>query len=253
MKRSEVTRYWMNKGLSWIAANPGRFFLLECLKLVRFLGSYEYSTEYIIYVERESVKSLWLSSLPFAMITGLAAAGILMQRKHGFRPPAMLLGLFVLSNSLVVMMFYVSSRYRMPSAPYLILFAAAGVERLWDASTSRVGGARTDAVIYGLIAAGLFGIFHLQVDGGSRIQEANTHYNMGNEHYRKKQYERALAEYDRAIAGDKSNWRAYFNKANTLASMGRKPEAIDLYREVLKLNKNMTSSRRQIELLGGAP
>lgn len=253
MQRSEVTRYWMNKGLSWIAANPGRFLVLECLKLVRFLGSYEYSTEYIIYVERESVLSLWLACLPFALITGLAAAGILMQSKEGFRPPAMLLGLFVLSNFLVVMMFYVSSRYRMPSAPYLILFAAAGVERLWIALTSRVRGARTAAGIYGLIAAGLFGIFHMQVDGSSRIQEANAHYNMGNGYNEKKQYERALWEYDRAIAGDQSNWRAFFNRANTFVAMGRKPEAIESYREVLKRNKNMTSARRKIEALGGSP
>lgn len=253
MVRSEVTRYWMNKGLSWIVANPGRFFVLECLKLVRFLGSYEYSTEYIIYVERESVKSLWLTCLPFALITGLAAAGILMQRKEGFRPPAMLLVLFVLSNFLVVMMFYVSSRYRMPSAPYLILFAAAGVERLWLAFTSKVRGARTDAAIYGFIAAALFGIFHLQVDDGSRIQEANTHYNMGNNYYTQNQYERALVEYDRAIAGDQSNWRAHFNRGNTLIALKRGPEAIEAYREVLKHNKNMESARKQIEMLGGTP
>ena len=253
MMRSEVTRYWMNRGLSWITANPDRFLVLECLKLVRFLGSYEYSTEYIIYVERESVKSLWLTCIPFAMITGLAAAGILMQRKEGFRPPALLLGLFVLSNFLVVMMFYVSSRYRMPSAPYLILFAAAGVERLYIAGTSRVRGAGTDAVIYGAIAAALFGVFHLQVDESSRIQEANTHYNMGNGYAVQKKYDRALAEYDRAIAGDQSNWRAFYNKANTLVSLGRKSEAIEAYREVLKRNKNMASARRQIELLGGTP
>ncbi|HEY3175810.1 MAG TPA: tetratricopeptide repeat protein [Candidatus Polarisedimenticolia bacterium] len=253
MKRSEVTRYWMGRGLSWIVANPTRFVALEFWKLVRFLGSYEYSTEYIIYVERESVKSLWLTCLPFAAFTALGLAGIAMQRREGFRAPSLLLLLFVVSNLLVVMMFYVSSRYRMPSAPYLILFAASAVERMWNGYRSRIGAARTEAWIYAGIAATIFAVFHPQVDASSRIQEANTHYNSGNQYFEKKRYEDAIKEYDRSLVDYRTNWRAWYNRGNALLAVGRKPEAIESFRQALKHNKNMAAARRQIESLGGTP
>jgi len=253
MKRSEVTRYWMNRGLRWIVSNPGRFFVLECKKLQRFLGSYEYSTEYIIYPERETVRTLWLASLPFGAITALALIGMLMQWKGGFKPPAVLLVLFVAANFAVVMMFYVSSRYRMPSAPYLILFAASGFDRLREGLRSRLASERTEAWIYIVIGVALFALFHAQVDDSAKIQEANVHYNAGNQYYIKKDFERAIAEYDRAVLGDRSNWRAYFNRGNALNALGRRDEAIESFREVLKRNRDFEAARRQIRALGGTP
>ncbi|HET9480586.1 MAG TPA: tetratricopeptide repeat protein [Candidatus Polarisedimenticolia bacterium] len=253
LKRSEVTRHWMNKGLAWIASDPGRYVVLEARKLVRFLGSYEYSTEYIFYVEREAVISLWLASLPFAAITALALAGMLMQAKTGFKAPALLLILFVISNFLVAMIFYVSSRYRMPSAPYLILFAASGLHRLHQGFRSPISGQRTEAWIYSIIAALLFLVFHPQVDASHRIQEANVHYNAGNAWYNKQRYDDAVAEYDRALNGNPTNWRAWFNRGNALAELGRRDDAIASYRKVLEHNSRMDAARRRIRSLGGTP
>ncbi|MFQ5701979.1 MAG: tetratricopeptide repeat protein, partial [Acidobacteriota bacterium] len=253
MKRSEVTRYWLGRGLRWILSNPGRYILLETKKLQRFLGSYEYSTEYIIYVERESVRTLWLTSLPFAVITALAIVGILLCSRKRVSAPALLLVLFVIANFLVAMIFYVSSRYRMPSAPYLILFAAAGIEQLWSWFRSPVVSARTEAWAHAGIAVILFVIFHLQVDESARIQQANAHYNAGNEYFTKQLFDEAIAEYDRAVRGDPKNWRAYYNMANTLGNLGRKDEAIAAYAQVLKLNPRMRSARRRIQELRGGP
>ncbi len=253
MRRSEVTRYWFNRGLAWILDNPGRFIVLECRKLLRFLGSYEYSTEYIIRVERETVKSLWLAFLAFSAISGLAIAGILMQHEEGFRAPARLLVLFVVSNFLVVMMFYVSSRYRMPSAPYLLLFAGAAAERIWSGLRSPVSSRRTAAWIYAAIAAVLFLIFHPQVDFSHKIQEANVHYNAGNKYLAKQRYDDAVAEYNRALVGDHSNWRAWYNMGNTLSAMGRRDDAIQAYREALKYNTGLAAARKKLESLGATP
>ena len=108
LSRSEVTRFWMNKGVSWILQNPAKYLVLEAHKLQRFLGSYEYSTEYIFTVERESVGTLWLVSLPFGLISSLALIGLVTQAKEGWKSPVLLLLLFVIANFLVVMMFYVS-------------------------------------------------------------------------------------------------------------------------------------------------
>jgi tetratricopeptide (TPR) repeat protein len=253
MQRSEVTRYWMGRGFDWILANPGKWVVLELKKLWRFAGSYEYSTEYIIYVEREAVRSLWLAPLPFAVIVVLAGVGLLAQRRKGLNDATLLLVLFVAANLAVVLMFYVSSRYRMPSAPYLILFAASGLAGILEALRSPLGSDRTGAWVT-LAAAALVAVpLHVIKDDSHKIQEANAHYNMGNAHYNKSQFAEAIREYDRAVAGDRSNWRAWFNRGNALRSLGRNPEAIESYREVLRRNKEMTAARRLIQELGGTP
>lgn len=253
LKRSEVTRFWMNKGLSWILDNPAKFIVLEAHKLQRFLGTYEYSTEYIFSVERESVRTLWLVSLPFALISSLAMIGLVTQAREGWKSPTLLLLLFVIANFLVVMMFYVSSRYRMPSAPYLILFAAAGGWRLVEGFRSPVSARRTEAWVYGAIAVLLFVILHLQVDESARVQEANVHYNAGNQYFGKERYEDAVTEYRRAVTGDDRNWRAFYNMGNTLQRLGRNEEAIESYRSVLEVNPRFTAARRKIRQLGGTP
>ncbi len=253
LKRSEVTRYWVRRGLDWIAANPGDFFVLECRKLLRFLGSYEYSTEYILNVERETVWSLWIACLPFAAIAGLAIAGILLQARSGFRAPALLLLLVVVWNLTVVLLFYVSSRYRMPSAPFLLLFAAHAVERIRAGLRGPSRAARAEAWIHAGIALALFLVFHPQVDQSSRIQEANAHYNAGNKYFEKSRYDEALASYRRALAGDHTNWRASYNMGNTLMKLGRREEAIEAWRATLRRNKNMLNARRKLESLGVPP
>jgi len=251
MERSEVTRFWFRKGLGWILSNPVDFLVLEANKLQRFLGSYEYSTEYLFTVERESVGTLWAVSLPFALISSLAMIGMATQAREGWRNPALLLMLFVVSNFIVVMLFYVSSRYRMPSAPYLILFAAAGGWRLWEGFRSQVAARRVEAGIYAAVAALLFVVFHLQVDESARIQEANVHYNAGNQYYEIGRFEEAVGEYRRAVAGDGRNWRAFFNMGNTLQRLGRTAEALEAYRSVLEVNPGMNAARRKIRELEG--
>lgn len=254
MERSEVTRYWMNRGLDWIMDNPGKFLFLELKKLQRFLGSYEYSTEYIIYVERETVRTLWLCSLPFGAISALGLIGIVARFREKLDSPATLLMLFVAANFIVVMLFYVSSRYRMPSAPFLILFAASAIDRLARGFRSPLPADRTEARLFAAVAVALLAIFQSQVDESARVQEANVHYNAGNKYYGKSLFEEAVVEYRRAVAMDDSNWRAYFNMGNTLGErLNRPAEAIEAYRNVLRNNKGFPPAERQIRRFGEEP
>jgi len=254
MTRSEVTRFWMAKGVRWILTNPGRFLVLEAKKAMRFLGSYEYSTEYVLYVERESVRSLWMTPLPFAAISSLALVGMMMlwTRKPD-SDSALLLGLFVLSNFIVVMMFYMSSRYRMPSVPFLILFAAYGLERLLEGLRNPAPQRRRKVWIVIALVAGLAIALHLQVDESAVVQESSVHFNAGNKYGERNDYERAVAEYRRATAIDPRNWRAYFNMGGALIELNRREQAIEAYQTVLRLNPRMERARLFLHDLGVAP
>ena len=99
----------------------------------------------------------------------------------------------------------------------------------------------------------LFLFLHAQVDESHRIEEAAVHYNVGNKYAGKDRYEEALAEYDRALRGDKANWRAWFNRGSTLKALGRKQEAIASFRQVLEFNKNMPAALQQLKELDATP
>ncbi|MGH9869945.1 MAG: tetratricopeptide repeat protein [Candidatus Polarisedimenticolia bacterium] len=253
LKRSEVTRYWTGRGLSWIVSDPGGFLLLEGRKLIRFFGTYEYSTEYIFHAERQAVLTLWLGWLPFAAISSLAVVGVLYVGKAGWKPPVLLLALFVVSNLLVVLAFYVSSRYRMPSAPALILFAAFGLERIVAGLRSRLASARAEGWIYAGMALVLFAVFHVQVDASSRIQEGNVHYNAGVLHSNRKQFEASIEEYRLALEVDAKNWRAWHNLGNSYAALNRRDDAVAAYREALRFNPGMEAAERGLRALGAQP
>jgi tetratricopeptide (TPR) repeat protein len=253
LSRSQVSRYWMGRGLSWIASDPGGFLALEGRKLLRFLGTYEYSTEYIFHAERQWVLSLWLGFLPFAAITSLAMVGIMAAWKERWPPPALLLALFVIANLMVALLFYVSSRYRMPAAPYFILFAAQGLDRIVQGWRSAAAPERTAARARLAVAALLFVILHVQVDESHLVQEGNVHYNAGVLHYNKKQYEESAREYRRALDVDGKNWRAWYNLGNTWRALDRRDDAIAAYREALRHNPGMEPARAKLRELGAGP
>ncbi len=254
LKRSEVSRYWLARGLRWIASNPGRYLFVQIRKLQRYLGSYEYSTEYLITVEREAVRTLRVAFIPFGLISALGLVGIAIRLRQRLDSAAILLMLFLVANFVVVMLFYVSSRYRMPSAPCLILFAAFACARLWRGIRERVASRRTEAILYAAVALVLFLLFHSQVDESARIQEANVHYNAGNKYYETSRYEQAVAEYRRAVEMDPANWRAWFNLGNTLGErLGRTEEAIAAYRKVLERVPGFDPAKQQIRRMGAEP
>jgi len=241
LTRSEVSSYWFSKGLAFVRGEPGRFAWLLGMKFLRFIGSYEYSTEYILYVEREQVWLLWLPFVPFALLVALAAPAIARAlgaaswtrapggpgpKAGALNPAGWLLLVALVSNLATVLMFYVSSRYRLPSAPSLIAFAACTVVAGWDAWR---GGRRAAAVALAGVVAAIFLFAHFERDDSATIQEANVHYNSGNIWAGRKEPERAVTEYRRALAMDDSRYETWFNLGNSLRDLGRMQEAAEAY------------------------
>jgi tetratricopeptide (TPR) repeat protein len=179
--------------------------------------------------------------------------GLLFTWREGWRPPVVLLALFVAANLAVVLAFYVSSRYRMPSAPALILFGAHGLERLARGFRSRVGSDRTEAWIHAVIASVLFLIFHPQVDRTHIVQEGNVHYNAGVLLYNRKEYEESVREYRKALEVDPRNWRAWYNMGNSYSVLKQRDAAVAAYREALKFNSDFEPARRQLRALQAEP
>lgn len=252
LSRSEVTSYWFGRGLAFVREQPGRFLWLLGMKLLRFAGSYEYSTEYILYVERENVWLLWLPFVPFALILALAVPSLVVPpaarrdgRRHGPRrlnAAGGLLAVTLAANVAVVLIFYVSSRYRISSVPALTAFAGATLASLW--SDGKAGRRSRAGIVAGSVAV-LFVLLHFEKDSSATFEEANAHFNIGNVWAEKKLHEEAVKEYRRAIAMVGSRYQYHVNLGNSLRDLGRHAEAAEAYGQAGALRPRFANAHLQ--------
>jgi tetratricopeptide (TPR) repeat protein len=242
LRRSEISRHFLGKGLAFIASSPGQALALEARKLAALFGDYEAPTEYSLYMERGEIAWLRIAFLPFAAIAALGAAGLLFA--GGFDGVAAFLGrgapppraaargalfLYTVYAAAVPLLFYVSSRYRLPLCPALLIYGGAFVDRC--AAAIRAGRAPAAAEGRGVVVALALGIVSFTVLGERNVTtEANVHYNFGNALADRGRDADAVAAFDRALAGWPTHAFALINRGLSLDRIGQDDLALDSYR-----------------------
>lgn len=224
LRTSEVSSFWLRKGLAVIGGNPGGYLHLMQLKLLRWFSSLEYSTEYSQSIERSQMGSLWVPFVPFGLLAVGAVAGIFLGART--YPRLSPVYLHLLGAIATPLLFYVSSRYRIAAVPTLAVLAAVTLERLAARFQARGALEALPIALPILIATGLtlipYGRDHL-------FQEANVHYNAGNLFYDRGDYDTAIEEYRQAL--QVSDFEFYrINLGNALTRKKRFGEAVEQYR-----------------------
>jgi tetratricopeptide (TPR) repeat protein len=130
LRPSEVSSFWMRRAFAFMRDEPLRLLSLLGRKIVLFWNAYEIPDNLDQYfMERYSVvMRLWLPG--FGMVAPLGLAGMLLCRRDIRR--VWPLYLFAACYFLSVVLFYVFSRYRLPIAPFLLLFAGQACLQLVD-------------------------------------------------------------------------------------------------------------------------
>jgi Flp pilus assembly protein TadD/4-amino-4-deoxy-L-arabinose transferase-like glycosyltransferase len=243
LKRSEISAHFLRKGLDFILGSPPSWLALEGRKLLALLGSYEPSTEYSQYVERERLPILWAAFLPFAVIGGLALGGYVSGIAAEEMQPGRALHLYMAWAAAVPLLFYMSSRYRLPLVPALLLPAGAFASRV--VSIVRAGEGPDPALARGLLGAAVFGLVSfLPLGRPAPSVEANVHYNLGSALADRGQHEDAVAEYDRCLALWPTHAYALVNRGNSLARLGRDDEALDTFSRASDARPTFWTARR---------
>lgn len=137
LKPSEASRYWFRQGLGFIRAHPGDYVVLLLRKLLYSVTNREEQDNYELYYEAGQVPLLRLLVLPFSVLMGLAVFGFVRRGKQPGRRAADALALYPLSVLLTLLIFYASSRYRLPAVPVLAVFAGFGLVQLAEAARRR--------------------------------------------------------------------------------------------------------------------
>jgi tetratricopeptide (TPR) repeat protein len=135
MKPSEITGYWYKKGFEYIFGNPVKYIALEVKKLYFTWNAYEIESNRDIYSQRpySSLLSilLWhnIIGFPFGLIAPLALLGIFLAIKNWNRRYLLLLG-FLFIYQIVLLLFFVTARFRAPILPFIIILAAFAIDYL---------------------------------------------------------------------------------------------------------------------------
>jgi tetratricopeptide (TPR) repeat protein len=243
LKRGAISAHFLRKGIDFIVGSPLSWLVLEGRKALALVGSYEPSTEYSQYVERERLPILWGAFLPFAAIGALALADYVSGVGAEGAPRGRALHLYMAWAAAVPLLFYMSSRYRLPLVPALLIPAGAFAARA--VSTFRRGEGPDPALARGVLAAAVFFLVSFLPLGRPAMSvEANVHYNLGSALADRGQHEDAVAEYDRCLALWPTHTYALVNRGNSLARLGRDDEALDTFSRASEARPTFWTARR---------
>jgi len=120
--------------MDYIGRHPWQWIRLELRKLWLFCQPREIPDNRNFHYFRQHSSILRLPLITFAVLGPLAVLGLAAALKTWRR--SLLLYLQVILSTLSVLLFFISSRYRLPVVPFLILFAAYGLSWSWRMFTS---------------------------------------------------------------------------------------------------------------------
>ena len=246
----EVSRYWTQRTLAYIWSQPGHWLRLMGWKVLLTWNAQEVidSEDPAVYADHSVVLRVLGRLVHFGTIVPFAVVGLWATWKD--RARLWLLYLILVSITASVALFYVFARYRYPLVPVLVLFAAAGLVHAAQALRAR----RYRRLLVGLAILAASAVVvnrELIADGISR---AVMYRNMGVTLAREGQLERAIGYYTRAVDAKPTYLEARLSLARGLAALGRRDEAIQQYREVLRLRPHLVDAEvglRQLLTGGG--
>ncbi len=132
---AESSSYWFDQALNYIRQHPGKWIRLELRKLWLFCQPREIPDNRNFHYFRRHAAILRLPLVTFGLLAPLALLGLVVGLRTWRR--SLLLYLQVILSTFSVLLFFVSSRYRLATVPFLILFAAFGLSWSWKMIRSR--------------------------------------------------------------------------------------------------------------------
>ncbi|MBU4305773.1 MAG: tetratricopeptide repeat protein [Candidatus Omnitrophica bacterium] len=250
MQPSEVSNYWMIKTGEYVFTQPMHFIGLLMRKFYYLFNGYEIPENQSIYFFR-----LWspllqmlvfahpLILFPFGIICPLALLGIGVSFKRD--KGIMLLILFIAAHLLLMLIFFVVSRYRAPILPYFIMFAGAGL--LWWCRILKEK--KYKAFFISLAVFLLMFIYcNSRLFGVADEDTSRWFFNLGTAFQYKGDYARAKKSFEQAWRMNQNNPDTLYNLAVLELERGNFDAAIKHFQKVIDKDPQDTAAYTNIGL-----
>ncbi|RKY61101.1 MAG: hypothetical protein DRP95_03305, partial [Candidatus Latescibacterota bacterium] len=249
-KASEQSLYFLKRSLAFIRRKPLEYIGLLVRKAYQFWRGEEIKRNQDVYSYREFTPLLevllWKRGIgfPFGLVGPLSLVGIgLALAYRRTERSVVLLGAFVLAFFLSVVAFFPCGRYRIPSVPFLLIFAAYGIWWVYG----RVREGRIRAVV--LPSLGFLGLALATNVGMAEIgpeEKAEAHYNLAYAYAQHDMWASATAEARKAVALDPEYIEPRELLASLAAQRGVYEDAISEYRRVIEMKPDHLGARRSL-------
>ncbi len=240
----ERSHYFYGRGLESILADPLRWFGLLGHKTWQLLQGPEIKRNQDVYYAREHSLLLaillwdrWLS-FPHGLLAPLALLGLILTwRQH--HPALHVMRLFLAGYAGSVLLFFVSSRYRVPLVPVASIFAAAGLQDLLARIRARRW-QRWAVPAGGLLAAVLL----VNIPRAPALeQDAQLQHDLGEVLLRKHEYAASAAHSRQALVVESNYPSAWHNLAVALLALEQPLQAEEAARRALALHPARVDTR----------
>ena len=223
MTDADVSSYWMSRGRAFLAGDLPHAAWLLGRKLLLAIASTEQPLEYSPRLD--AVPLRFLLPLPFAVLFSLALFGIGSAWRMRAAQPALIA---CVAPSVVLLTFYVASRYRLPIVPGLAIIAGRGaataLARPWPARAA-------------VLAAAAFSLlwFPLTDRGLAREQDAASVRDLATALRETGRLDEAIATYERSLALAPDSAYTHLDLGKALSLAGDKTRAEAEAREAARL------------------
>lgn len=231
LKPSEISDFYYKKGVDFMLNEPKVAFKLLIKKLYVFWNKFEISNNQDIYFFRRYSSLIRILPIGFWFIGPLGLVGmVLCFRKW---KDTLLPIFFIFSYMLTVVMFFVTSRFRLPVVPFLILFSGFSLVWLWEKLGRRE---LRNLVLFLLLLAPFLvltnsNVYHLSVGDFSQ-----AYFSLGNVFLKAGKLDQALIEYDEALQRNPNADRAHLNKGIVFLRRKEFKKAEEEFLNELKIN-----------------
>ena len=240
LKPSEISDFWFKQGFRFIKTYPLKYLQLLGKKFYFFWNSYEIeSNKDLYFFSRWSSLLrllLWdhLLRFPFGIICPLALLGMILNAK--FWKKYFLIYAFILSYMFSVILFFVTSRFRLPVVLLLIIFASYSI--YWLVEKIRNKQTRTFLVSLSVLIP-LFLITNSNLFGVNKPDLSATYNTLGIVYTQKGWHNSAISIYQESIAANPNSPLSHLHLGNVYYKEGYWDKAILEYEQAINLDPNM--------------
>jgi len=229
---TEMDRYWLKTGLTFVVSHPWRSCTVLAKKVALFFAPREIASNYSYELIRDNSSRVLRTLLDLRVIMPVGVLSLLwtlfVERKDKY---VYLLNFLFLTYFLTVVIFFMLSEYRLPAIPVLIIFASWGLVRMWQ--YLRQGKLRHVS----LFITGLVTLFVLQILPRPFMTKSSyDHFYWRGELLRRSnRLGEAEVCFQKVIQNDPSSIASYQQLAQIASYRGKYEGALTWYRKALNV------------------